>query len=117
VRLELGFGDAECGRESEEELARRSRHLMEAGLPVDDLRERDEEAALAAARHHGRGALRVALDEVVVVLDPAHEILARRRPYLSALASVASMGCARTRSFSSATNASGETALRGRSKA
>jgi hypothetical protein len=77
VRLELGFGHAERGGEVEEEVARRPRHLMEAGLPVDELRERDEEPAPPASRDHRGRALRVALDEVVVVLDPAHEVLAR----------------------------------------
>src|SRR5262249_43760687 len=50
--------------------------LVEAGLAVHDRRQRDEEPALPAARDRRRAPLRVARDEVVVVLDPADEVRA-----------------------------------------
>ena len=71
VRLELVALDPECGGEAQEELERRPRHLVEAGLAADQRRQRDEEPAPAAARDGGGGALRVEADELVVVLDPA----------------------------------------------
>ena len=50
--------------------------LVEAGLAVHQRRQRDEQPAPPAARDHGRGALRVEPDELVVVLDPAAHRLA-----------------------------------------
>jgi hypothetical protein len=76
VRLQLVARKAEGGREAQEQLERRARHLVEAGLTIHQRRQRDEEPPPPAARDHGGGALRVEPDELVVVPDPASQRLA-----------------------------------------